>query len=118
MKIRIKGNTLRLRLSQSEVRQLELNGSVSDSIHFPGNRLGYTLSKSDRSEIEAGFEGNQIVVKAPLAIVKNWTETETVGFQTTLDLENEESLFILVEKDFKCSADRNEDESDLYDPPV
>lgn len=117
MKIRIKGNSIRLRLSQSEVKKMESASSISDVIQFPKKKLTYTLSKSDIDSVCAEFSGKQILIKAPVALINTWVGSDQVGFEANQNLKEGASLYILVEKDFKCSVDRNEDESDLFDPP-
>ncbi len=121
MKLRIKGNTLRLRLSKSEVAKIGSEGYVEDTIHFAGNaRLKYAMQVSDVPSLSASMEHCTITVHLPKALAKTWVETEQVGFEANQPLENGASLYILVEKDFQCLTARpNEDESDNYaHPPV
>ncbi len=115
MKIRINGNTLRLRLSKTDLKDLEVNGTVSQSIGFADSELVYSLKQSNGSQIDATFMGNRIDVQVPKETLENWIATNEVGFDATLYFANN-NLYILVEKDFKCSIDRGEDESDLFDP--
>lgn len=118
MKIRISGNTLRLRLSQSEVNEVGTEGRVSDSIDFGPRKLIYMVQVVDQPEITASYEGDYITVNVPPAIAEPWATTEQVGFEADLALEGEEKLYVLVEKDFKCLKPRErEDESDLFDNP-
>ncbi len=115
MKIRINGNTLRLRLSKTDLKNLEVSGTVRQSIGFADSELVYSLTQGDRSQIDATFMSNRIDVQVPKGILENWIATDEVGFDSTLHFANND-LYILVEKDFKCSIDRREDESDLFDP--
>ncbi len=120
MKLRIKGNTLRLRLSKSEVAKIGREGYVEDAIHFGANaRLKYAMQVSDVPSLSATMEHCTITVYLPKALAKTWVETEEVGFEANQPLENGESLYILVEKDFQCLTARpNEDESDNYAHPA
>ncbi len=121
MKLRIKGNTLRLRLSKSEVAKIGSDGYVEDAIHFAGNtRMTYAMQVSDVPSLSATMENCTITVHLPKDLAKTWVETEQVGFEAHQPLDSGESLYILVEKDFQCLAPRpNEDESDNYArPPV
>lgn len=117
MKIRIKGNSLRLRLTQSEVEEFASNGMVSDSIHFGENQLIYTLQSEERPDVEARFNGEFITVAIPQKIGIEWATTEQVGISEEQPVENKQSLSILIEKDFQCLIPRNEDESDLFKNP-
>lgn len=116
MKIRIKDNTVRLRLSQTEVNELKSNDKVEASIHFPGKKLTYALEKSRLVNLGADYISNKILISVPSDIIDHWVNTDLVGFDSTIRLGNERILQVLVEKDFKCSNDRGEDESDLFDP--
>ncbi len=117
MKIRIKGNSLRLRLSQSEVSLISRQGKVVEYIKFPDTTLTYELISHPGNEIEAAYVMNKITVSVPQNILERWSGTDEVGFDSHISINDHESLYILVEKDFKCYVERGEDESDLFDPP-
>ncbi len=123
MKIRIQGNTIRLRLSQSEVTKFHETGSVSDGISFGSqseSRLTYSLERTEQPEMSATLEANRICVFVPAELGATWaTSEQEIGIehlQRTAFSNN--SLRILVEKDFKCLAERPEaDESDNFPNP-
>jgi len=117
MKIRIKGNSLRLRLSQSEVKEFASNGLVSDSISFGNSKLIYTLESVDTQNVKAEFHKENITVSVPKEIAKEWAETDRVGFEEFQAIDYNEKLYLLVEKDFQCLIPRKEDESDLFENP-
>lgn len=118
MKLRIKSDTLRLRLSQSEVERFKVEGRESDSIDFGSRKLIYTIQVVDQPEVTADYDADFIVVNVPPAIADNWTGSEQVGFDAVMSIDNERKLYILVEKDFQCLKPREgEDESDLFDHP-
>ncbi len=123
MKIRIQGNSIRLRLSQSEVAKFHETGSVSDGISFGGqseSRLLYSLERTEQSEMSATFAANRICVFVPAEIGATWAISEQeVGMeQLQRSSSSNNSLRILVEKDFKCLAERPEaDESDNFPNP-
>ena len=117
MKIRIQGNSIRLRLSQPEVSSFAAEGACMGKLEFPnGNTLVYRLSSS--SKASAVFENNTITLMLPEADIQTWANTDQVGMKANLSLENEDNLSILVEKDFKCLTDRGVDESDLFPNPA
>ncbi|UII32382.1 hypothetical protein LVD17_00825 [Fulvivirga ulvae] len=118
MKIRIKGNTLRFRLSQSEVEELKNEGRTSDSIDFGPRKLIYTLQVTDQPEVTASYDADFIMVNIPSEISEKWVNTNQVGFDAEQPLNEGDKLYILVEKDFQClNPRRGEDESDLFDNP-
>lgn len=115
MKIRIRGNSVRLRLLQSEVKQLGECGKVSEQIQFglsEDETLTYTLQVSEKAnEISAGFCQNEICIVLPKETAKNWVETDEVSLDNEINLEND-SLKVLVEKDFVCLT-RKDDPDNL-----
>jgi hypothetical protein len=121
MKIRIQGNSIRLRLSQSEVDTFAKTGMVHDRIQFgntAGEALSYILEKAEVRQLGAAYAPNQIKVFVPANLAAEWTETELVGLERSMDLGEGNSLRILVEKDFQCLTEREgEDESDNFPNP-
>jgi hypothetical protein len=114
LKIRIKSNTLRLRLSQEEVNRLVKQGDVFDICHIGNNHLAYGIRHSDDDDLTASFVGSRIIVGIPKSFLKGWDTSDKIGFETTDD----GGLHILVEKDFQCLKPRQgDDESDLYPNP-
>ena len=108
MKLRIKGNSIRLRLLRSEVERFSADGRISDVLQFGASELRYSLVNSnDADAIRARFDGNDIAVDVPAAIAKDWAEGDAVGIEAEQPLD-EGSLSILVEKDFEC-IDRPDD---------
>lgn len=116
MKIRIRGNSVRLRLLQSEVTQLWENKSVSDTIQFGFSNdeiLTYTLRISlYTNKILADFINNEICIILPEELAKNWIETDRISLESEKTLAND-SLKILIEKDFACIT--REDDPDNLD---
>jgi hypothetical protein len=120
MKIRIKDNHLRLRLTRSEVEAFAQNGRVARSIQFaPGRKLEYVLEKSDRSpQLSADFHENRIIVLVPADEGQSWAESEQVGMEARVDHGQPEVLHVLVEKDFQCLHRDKAEEPDNYPHPL
>ena len=120
MKLRIRDNSIRLRLTQVEVSALRDDGLVSARTAFPGGReFQYVLESSPASVNPAAFySDNEIRVRLPETMVLAWATTEQVSIEGEQLLDDGEKLSILVEKDFACLAPRpGEDESDMYAQP-
>jgi hypothetical protein len=115
MKIRILGNRVRLRLSQSEVAQIGQFKSVKESTQFGENTFSYVLSVySSGSSILSELKDNTITISIPEEMAKTWADSDEVGIQTPGEI----TPFILIEKDFKCLTVREgEDESDMFYNP-
>ena len=114
MKLRIRGNSVRLRLMKGELKMLEEIERMQDFISFPGGqKFFYTLQIAD--EYQATSVNNALIVSIPKAEGVQWIHTEMVGLETQLNLPNGDELKLPVEKDFKCLTDRQgEDESDAF----
>jgi hypothetical protein len=119
MKLRIRGSSLRLRLTQAEVKQLETEGEVAEQVNFgPGAVLTYRLySDLKNSEINATYTDDVIEIRIPERVALKWCRTDQVSLAHSQPLADGE-LKIAVEKDFACLAPRTEeDESDNFPHP-
>jgi hypothetical protein len=117
MKIRIKGNSIRIRLTKTEVDHFGRDGYIEDSTEFVNNKLVYALQKDNVSELSAKMESNKITMQVPENLAHQWTTTDEVGFQNNFAIGNNKQLFLLLEKDFVCLDNTFEDQSDNYPNP-
>ena len=113
MKIRIKDNSIRYRLAQSEVTAVVNEGETWSKCQFPTGELIYGIVATDKEEITSKFEQAKITTLIPKDLLTHWDTDERVGFENQT-----EDLFILIEKDWQCLKPRtHEDESNLYVNP-
>ena len=120
MKLRIRDNSVRLRLTRGEVETLRDTGVVMARTGFPGGReFGYAVESSPASvNPGAVLSENTITVRLPEATVRAWANSEQVSMRGEQQYKNGDVLSILVEKDFACLAPREgEDESDMFPHP-
>ncbi|MDJ0760724.1 MAG: hypothetical protein QNJ19_15110 [Woeseiaceae bacterium] len=120
MKLRIKDNSIRFRLTRSEIDALNQSGVVSASTGFPGGRrLNYVVESSPASVTPAAFYSeNTVSVRLPEAMVLALATTEQVSIDDQQVLVDGDKLRVIVEKDFACLTPREgEDESDMYPHP-
>jgi hypothetical protein len=118
MKIRIKGNSIRFRLSKSEVARLENTGYLEEQTSFGENKFSYALQRMNgANQLSAKFDGGQITVYVPERLVQNWSVNGIVGFDASMPLTATDSLYILIEKDFVCLDETAEDQNDNYENP-
>lgn len=119
MKIRIKGNSLRYRLTRPEVERFAETGLVEERVNFGSGVLWYVLCGTEAGELSATFVDNRITLYLPVGLVKEWVHTGKVGFEHRMLLnEMEETLYLLVEKDYTCLDNVEEDQSDHYPNPA
>lgn len=115
MKIRIKGNSVRFRLTRSELNLLAEKMEIIEKTLFPsGQNFSYGIKAHEGTSIQADFVDQGIWISIPKDKLLHWSKSEQVGYE-----ENYGGLKILLEKDFKCMTEREgEDESDHYPNPL
>lgn len=120
MKLRLRKNSLRIRLLKSEIQKLGDQKFIAEQITFtPQQILTYQIEISDSvQEIRSEFIEQKIIVKIPENIALNWIETDLVGIENEQKIENNKNLKILLEKDFVC-IDRpfDKDNDDAFPHP-
>src|SRR5277367_4138275 len=104
MKLRIQGNSLRLRLNQSEVAQFSKTGFVEDSIQFaPGASFAYALeSLSSLKAPQALYTNNWLRIQVPGIDATDWVMSDRPGISGDQALDSGQHISISVEKDFQC----------------
>ena len=121
MKLRLLDDTIRMRLSRSEVLAADQAGVVEGRTRFPnGSVFCFALEAlPDGSVASAEYAGDRLVVRLPASEVSAWAKDDTaVSLTGDLALPDGAPLQVLVEKDFQCLAPREgEDQSDLFSNP-
>jgi len=118
MKLRIKDHSLRFRLTRSEVLQLSQTGIVEATTPFPQIEFRYAVQVvTDRKGLDARISPYSIEMLAPPDFISEWPYNKEVGLRSTISLPNGQELKLLLEKDFVCLDDTDEDQSDQYDNP-
>jgi hypothetical protein len=121
VKIRIKGNSVRYRLTQNEVKTLGETGYLAEETCFgPGDaqKFVYALEAKDGiTYMQAAFNGRKITLYIPASAAKTWYGEERVGFENELEVAPGISLHLLLEKDFACLDNTHEDQSDNFPNP-
>ena len=112
MKLRIRGSSIRLRLTKSEVDTLRDGGKVEETTPLHPSPLVYVIERAEASRVSVSFQGGRLSVSVPAAVLRDFCETDRVGFEETHD-----GVRVLVEKDWQCLAPRDEDESDAFPHP-
>ncbi len=120
MKLRVRDNSIRLRLTRSEVELVRNDGLVRGRVPFAGrNNFDYVLESSPATvKPEAHISNNVLTVRIPEAEIISWSDSDEVSISASQILDGGDQLNILVEKDFACLAPREgEDETDMYPHP-
>jgi hypothetical protein len=118
MKIRVLGNSIRFRLTVSEVGALCSTGHVEERTIFPSGTFTYAVQKTgEASGLEAKFEGGNIILLLPAKMGEGWAENSVVGFESEQEVPGGKKLKLLLEKDFACLEKRETDDRDTYPNP-
>ena len=119
MKIRISNNSIRFRLKQKDVNEFSKEGKVAEVLAFgltSEEQLHFTLAVTTEAAFSIQFQApatdiTSITLYVPEAVAREWTTTDLVGFEETIDTGKGTTIKILVEKDFAC-IDRGEKENE------
>jgi hypothetical protein len=121
MKLRIKGNSLRLRVSRSELEQFLAGHRVEETVHFAAEleaKLVYALEFTlQASSVTVRYKPQEVTVILSEEQARLWGKEGEVGVYTAVDIGPAGSLEVIIEKDFAC-LDRSDDgNSDTFNNP-
>jgi hypothetical protein len=98
MKLRLLGNSVRLRLSRSEVETLAETGLIEETVDLVPNPLVYMIHASkDCRNIQVSFLNGWITITAPEHTVNAWASGPDVGITGS-----HRNVAVLIEKDWNC----------------
>lgn len=121
MKLRIKGNSLRLRITRPELDRLMSEGRVEETISFAPDdrsRLTYSLEHTATTAFPVvRFIPPSLEVRIPTLQAQKWSLGEDVGIHATIDLGPKGSLELLLEKDFACLHGSEDENKDAFPNP-
>jgi len=113
MKIRIKGNSIRYRLTQSDLARLNEEGFLMERTEFAGKTLSYGIETTINRKLSADYIGDQVLISMPKDMIGQLVSTSAVGFEDKTG-----PVSLLVEKDFTCLDNVEEDQSDNFPNPL
>jgi hypothetical protein len=121
MKLRINGNSLRLRITRSELDALIFNGRIEETTWLGSGadcRLTYALELSDGDDVTLRCVPPEIAVLVPSGEAAKWRNGDQVGIYATAELGPCGSLELVIEKDFACLDRSDEDDIDTFPNPL
>ena len=120
MKLRIKGNSLRLRVSRSDTTRLMQTGRIEETIRFGAEddaKLTYALEHSAATtELSVRYRPLEITVMISTEEARRWSDSDQVGCYRAMAIRGE-VLAVLVEKDFACLDGSDADNEDAFENP-
>lgn len=121
MKLRIKGDSLRLRVSRSELDRILCGERVEDTVHFssdPDAKLTYSLgSASLGASTGVLYSPGQVAILLAKDDMETWGDPSQVGIYTSVGIGSENSLELVIEKDFACLDRSDEDNTGTFENP-
>ena len=118
MKIRIQGNTVRYRLTKSEVETLAQTGYYKEETRFGERTFVYAIKADPATkELHADYVNDTITLYLNRDKSLVWPKNEIVGYSSEIKTSKGNTLSLLLEKDFVCMDNTDEDQSDHYPNP-
>lgn len=120
MKLRIRGNSLRLRLLRGEIETLKEKLFISEEINFGATKLLYSieiLQNPTDKNIRAFYFNSEITVYIPDFLAQEWIETNQISLSAE-QTDGDNVLQILIEKDFVCVGRDDADNADAFENPA
>jgi hypothetical protein len=115
MKLRLHGNSLRLRLTRREVERLRADGAVEESVDLGGAALTYRLETAEQCDpVHAELQQSALKISVDKETADGWATSDDVGIYARVG-----ALTVSIEKDFRCLTRPLDDaERDCYPNPA
>ena len=121
MKLRIKGNSLRLRVTPSEVKQLLHIGVIREHVQLtanPKDRLTYAvISSLSGAATTVAYQSGNITVSVPQIELERWAGGDDVGVYVDVPISSDRALSVAIEKDFACLDRSDAENEDTFPNP-
>ena len=109
MKLRIRGNSLQLRVSKTELAKIADTGTAEDVVRFSSEQsLRYGIEVRPTGAITATFTGEELLVTLPKAHLDLWLRPNEVSVEGSQPIGGGKVLQIALEKDDSAAARRAE----------
>jgi hypothetical protein len=119
MKLRINGDSLRLRVGPSELARLMETGRIEETIRFgleDEARLTYALEVGGVDALSVRHKGTRVAVILPSKSAWAWANGGDVGVYGSVGVLNGQ-LEIAVEKDWACLDKSDGENADTFPNP-
>jgi hypothetical protein len=100
MKLWIRGNSLRLRVSKTELAKIAATGKAEDSVRFSSEQgLRYGIEVRPAGALTAAFSGDAILVMLPKPRLDLWLRPDEVSVEGSQPIGGGKILQVVLEKD-------------------
>ncbi len=118
MKLRLRGNSIRLRLTQTEVGLLGSGGQVTDSTALgPELFLEFGVRPGAHEHIEISATAHGFFILVPQNTLSHWASGDEEGFEAEVRISDSETTRVTVQKDYACLKPRGEEDHDAFAHP-
>ena len=122
MKIRMKQDSLRLRLGRAELERFLKDGRIQETTRFAASpEAGFTYALEVSSPGSAGTTLRTMPCGVTVVVtpeqVRLWKRDDQVGIYTDLEVDTDTRLEVIVEKDFACLDRSDSDNADTFANP-
>ena len=121
MKLRIKGNSLRFRVTRSELDTFPKDGRIQETVCLgphEQSHLSYALEHNDRTEsVTVRYDPPALTAALPTSDAEQWAGSDQVGIYATLDFGPRGTLDLIIEKDFACLHGSDQENRDAFPNP-
>jgi len=121
MKLRILGNSLRLRVTRSELARLQAGGSIEDCVRFspaPEASLTYALTvMASEAAVRVEYAPQRVTIVLNEAQLQSWSQPGKVGIYTSVGNGSGKGLQLTIEKDFACLDRSHVSNADTFPNP-
>jgi hypothetical protein len=123
MKLRIKGNSIRLRVMRSELERLQSGQRLEESVQFAPTidgvlRYSLAMDASTSVPISVSFRSREITTLISRQQLDGWSLEAQVGLYATLPITTDTSLEVAIEKDFACLDSNDAENADTFVNPL
>jgi len=122
MKLRMTGNSVRLRVGRSELARFLQEGHIEETIRFapapnPTFTWALVLGPPESAKAAVRYVPCDLAVVVTPEQVGLWRERDQVGIYSQVDLGHGRKLELIVEKDFACLDGRDSEDVDAFANP-
>jgi hypothetical protein len=120
MKLRMKENSLRLRISRSELARFVAENRIEETVRLspePEGKLTYALESGPGPATSVRYAAQTITVIVTEEQARTWSAEDEIGIYTSIDIGPAGVLEVIVEKDFACLDRSDEDNQDTFANP-
>ncbi len=122
MKIRMKGDSVRLRVGRAELARFLADGRIEETVRLAAApEAGFTyaleLSAPGSAAVTVRYAPSNLAVVVTPEQVGDWRKEDQVGIYAQVDIGANQTLEIAIEKDFACVHGNESENADSFPNP-